>query len=147
MEVLVNTLATSTLPTASTGLAAATPSDAERFAQLMQAAPTSAGPVPEATQARAAAPTAPATPVATGADVPVQNVGERILSGMQNISQDMKQKWSVVSQTLQDGGNNLTMQDMLRLQLHLTQASVQYEVLGKAISKSTQNFDQLVRVQ
>lgn len=144
MEVLVNTLAASTLPTASTGLAAATPGDAERFAQLMQAAPTSVRPVPEATLASAAA---PATPVVTGADAPVQNVGERILSGMQNISQDMKQKWSVVSQTLQDGGNNLTMQDMLRLQLHLTQASVQYEVLGKAISKSTQNFDQLVRVQ
>lgn len=144
MEVLFNTLAASALPTAPMGLAAATPSDAERFTQLMQAAPTAAAPAPEATKASAVA---PATPVPTGTDAPVQNVGERILSGMQNISQDMKQQWSVVSQTLQAGGNNLTMQDMLRLQLHLTQASVQYEVLGKAISKSTQNFDQLVRVQ
>lgn len=134
MEVLVNTLAASTLPVAPMGLAAASPSDAERFAQLMQTAPPAAA-------------TVPATPVAPAADAPVQNVGDRILSGMQSISQDMKQQWSMVSQTLQDAGNNLTMQDMLRLQLHLTQASVQYEVLGKAISKSTQNFDQLVRVQ
>lgn len=144
MEVLVNTLAASMLPAAPTGLAAAAPSDAERFTQLMQTAPLTATHAPEQSQAAASVHAASAAPAA---HAPVQNVGDRILSGMQNISQDMQQQWNAVHQTLKDGGSHLAMQDMLRLQLHLTQASVQYEVLGKAISKSTQNFDQLVRVQ
>lgn len=146
MEVLVNTLAASSLPATTAPVADASLADAERFAQLMQADPAAASTAPTTALGHASA-TAPATPAASTADVPVQNVGDRILNGMQTISQDMQKQWNVVTQTLQDNGNNMTMQDMLQLQLHLTQASVQYEVLGKAISKSTQNFDQLVRVQ
>ena len=39
------------------------------------------------------------------------------------------------------------MQDLLKLQLQLVQVSVQYDLVGKAVSRSTQNFDQLVRIQ
>jgi type III secretion protein I len=36
--------------------------------------------------------------------------------------------------------------DMLRLQTELLQVSVQYELVGKAVSRSTQNIDTLVRM-
>lgn len=42
---------------------------------------------------------------------------------------------------------SLNIQDMLKLQMQLVQTSFQYELVGKAISRSTQNLDQLVRIQ
>lgn len=75
------------------------------------------------------------------------NVGDRILGGMQKVSQEFRDSWTQVSAMLRAGSPALDMQAMLKLQLHLTQASVQYDMLGKAVSRSTQNFDQLVRVQ
>ena len=36
--------------------------------------------------------------------------------------------------------------DMLRLQADLVQISVQYEMVGKAVSRTTQNIDTLVRM-
>ena len=138
MEVLATSLTPQLLPTAASSPVPASSSDAERFAQLMAPPPQDLSAVANTVAVQQAG-----TP-AIGAHAPV---GDRILQGMQNISQDLQKQWSAVQQTLNDGGNQLSMQDMLKLQLHLTQASVQYEVLGKAISKSTQNFDQLVRVQ
>ena len=116
---------------------AAPPSAAatQQFAALMQA-PAAEPP------AAAAAVGAPAPAIASPS-----SVGDRILSGMQNVSNDSRDTWTRVSDTLRADSPELDMQGMLSLQLHLTQASVQYDLLGKAVSRSTQNFDQLVRVQ
>ena len=37
--------------------------------------------------------------------------------------------------------------ELLKVQVALMQISVQYELIGKAVSRSTQNLDQLVKVQ
>ena len=71
----------------------------------------------------------------------------RVLNGMQNVSNDFRESWARAAATLGPDGATMDMQQLLRLQLHLAQASVQYDLVGKAISRSTQNFDQLVRVQ
>lgn len=131
------------------------------FARL--AASVTASPDAAATQRFAAlmrpAEAEPAAAIAAGGPVPANHaldptaakgpssVGDRILGGMQNVSQEFRDSWTQVSGMLRAGSPELDMQAMLKLQLHLTQASVQYDMLGKAVSRSTQNFDQLVRVQ
>lgn len=105
----------------------------QQFAALMQA-PARETAAPPATAVRL-------EPAASG------SFGDRILHGMQNVSNEFRDTWTRVSDTLRPDGPEISMQQMLSLQLHLTQASVQYDLLGKAVSRSTQNFDQLVRVQ
>lgn len=74
-----------------------------------------------------------------------RSAGEAILDGVRNLSSDFQATWQSVAHALD--GNRVTMSDMLKLQLALVQMSVQYEMVGKAISKSTQNIDQLVKMQ
>lgn len=90
-------------------------------------------------------------PAATGTASPLpaaenRTLGDNILAGMQNLSTDFQQSWKAVSQAL-EAGQDMTTADMLKLQLGLTQMSVQYDLVGKAISRSTQNLDQLVKLQ
>lgn len=75
-----------------------------------------------------------------------KSLGDAILGGIRNASADFQDKWASVQSVL-DNGNLTSVSDMLRMQLGLVQMSVQYEVLGKAVSRSTQNIDQLVKMQ
>lgn len=115
----------------------------QQFAALMRA--PAAGEVAAAPPVMAAGATAPAAavPAATG----LHSVGDRILQGMQNVSTEMRSAWDQVSDMLSPGKPMLNIQEMLGLQLHMVQASMQFELVGKAVSRSSQNFDQLVRVQ
>ena len=74
-------------------------------------------------------------------------MGDRILAGMQSVSGEFQSAWKSVSASLDANAETMGMQDLLKLQMHLVQVSVQYVLVGKAVSRSTQNFDQLVRVQ
>ena len=111
------------------------PADASataRFAEMMAPQPT---PLSEAlVQAYPPIP-------ATGG-----TMGESILSGMKNLSADFRQSWSAVNAAL-DAGPSITTTQMLKLQMGLTQLSIQYDLVGKAISRSTQNLDQLIKLQ
>jgi type III secretion protein I len=109
----------------------------QQFAALMQA------PAAEPVAAAATATPSTSAPAVTGSP----SVGDKIINGMQNVSSEFRETWTRVSDTLRADSPQMGMQEMLSLQLHLTQASVQYDLLGKAVSRSTQNFDQLVRVQ
>lgn len=122
-----------TAPTAS--MAAPDSLAAARFGAIM-GQPT---PVAEAVQA-ALAP-------ATAAGTTPGSMGERILSGMNNVSSDFQSAWKSVSTVLDASDKNMNMQDLLKLQLQLVQVSVQYDLVGKAVSRSTQNLDQLLRLQ
>lgn len=125
---------------ASTGpLGAADSLAAAQFSQIMQAAPAgavdAAGPAPQVAAA--------SQPLSTEGP---RSLGETILSGMQNLSQEFQQSWKTVNAVL-DSGSAMTTSDMLKLQMGLTQMSIQYDLVGKAISRSTQNLDQLVKMQ
>ena len=78
-----------------------------------------------------------------------ESVGERILQGMQNVSGNFQTTWKSVQASLDASASAsaMSMQELLKLQLQLVQVSVQYDLVGKAVSRSTQNLDQLVRVQ
>lgn len=98
--------------------------------------------------------TTPLTPTAQAAQAmmqttsakPSNTLGDAILSGLQNMSNDFQQSWKAVSATL-DANGPLTNTELLKLQMGVTQLSIQYDLVGKAISRSTQNIDQLVKMQ
>jgi len=108
----------------------------ERFAAIMQADPAVIS--QRALPIQSGSPTFQ-TPLATG------TMGERILSGLNNLSSDFQQSWKNVNDVL-DGGGSLTTAEMLKLQMNLTQMSIQYDLVGKVLSKSTSNIEQLVKI-
>ena len=129
-----------------TGLLVPGAADAQataRFADLMTQPPSSAAAVPAAP----ATAMAPAAPLHDG-DAPATggSLGDAILGSLKSASADFQDKWASVQGVL-DRGNFTSVSELLKLQLGVTQMSVQYEVLGKAVSRSTQNIDQLVKMQ
>lgn len=134
--------AITTVATSSTGASALTPatpsstSDVERFRQVLFAPAEGAHPNPSLAISPAAG---------EAVSAPPKNLGEAIISTLQTASTDMSRNWSTAAQLVAQP--NLTMADMLRLQMTVIQSSIQYELLGKAISKSTNNLDQILKTQ
>lgn len=138
MDIAVSTLAN--------GLQAAAPVQAplaadplamERFAELMGGTqPTAPAALNESTAALALPPPPPQD----------RTMGDSILASMQSVSSGFKQSMGMVQAAL-DSGQAMTMSDMLRVQMGLAQVSVQYELVGKAVSRAAQNLDQLVKLQ
>ena len=110
---------------------------AERFNALMQApeAPALTG-VPAALQSACAAAPLDAAPT----------LGGQILSGLRGMATEFSGKWNDIAQGLDSLGAQPAISDMMRMQSELLQVSVQYELVGKAVSRSTQNIDTLVRM-
>lgn len=140
MEIVASHLSSRLESVSDTPVAA--PPDAsavQQFAALMQA------PAPDAVAA--AAPVAASTgDSAVSASAP-ENLGDKMLQGMQKMSTEFNQNWTRVSEMLNSGNSAMDLPQMFSFQLHLAQASLQYDVATKGISRSTQNFEQLVRMQ
>ena len=117
-----------------TAVAAPDARAAERFAEIMQAGPVNAEP--------ATLDVLPAV-VSTATSA---TLGDKILGGLSSLSTDLQQSWKNDAAAVNNDGM-MTTNDMLKLQMNLTQMSVQYDLLGKAISRSTQNIEQLVKIQ
>ena len=98
-------------------------------------------PHPSASQAWAI----PALPLDSPAPLAAPSLGEAILSGLKSASTNLSSSWTNASQAL--SSPQLTMADMLMLQLTVVQSSIQYDLLGKVISKSTQNVEQIIKTQ
>lgn len=148
---IVNTAALASAIGAAQGTAATTAASATtapdalaaaRFSEIM-AQPVAIPPVVDVAQTAAASSSLPPAP-ALSADA---SVGDRILNGMHKVSEDFRHSFDSVNKMLDATGNNLNVREMLKLQLQLTQVTFQFDMVGKAVSRSTQNLDQLVRVQ
>lgn len=148
---IINTAAMAALSTATStsavGASAATaaPDAMAAAAAELMAQPSHPCRPPNALEATAAAAALQPTTNALPAN---PSVGDRILQGMENVSQTFRNSWEGVNKLLDtthaDTGN---VQDMLKLQMQLTQVAFEYDLVGKLVSRSTQNIDQLVRVQ
>jgi len=114
-----------------TATAAPTAVDATRFAEMVQ---------PPAAPLQADAGTMPVA--ATG-----QTPGESILNGMSSLGTDFKDGWAAMQQALARPAGEMTTAEMLRLQMNMVQLSVQVEMVGKVVAKTTQNLDQLTKLQ
>ena len=76
----------------------------------------------------------------------VATLGGQILSSLQGMASDFSGKWKNIAHSLDSMGAQPAISDMLRMQTELLQVSVQYELVGKAVSRSTQNIDTMVRM-
>jgi len=84
----------------------------------------------------------------TIADVaPTGTPGDSILEGMKSLGADFRESWSAMKAALDAPMSQMTLADMMRLQLQMVQISVQVELVGKTISKATTNIDQLTKLQ
>jgi len=72
-------------------------------------------------------------------------IGDAILSGLQSASDDLGQRFTQAQNMLT--GTELGVADAMRLQLSIMQASMQYELINKGVSKMTQNLDQVLKTQ
>ncbi len=108
----------------------------ERFSALMSAPPEPVSSGIEAALQAAFAPVPQAAPT----------LGGEILAGLRSVAADFSGKWRDIAHGLDGLGAQPAISDMLRLQTELLQVSVQYELVGKAVSRSTQNIDTLVRM-
>ena len=126
----------STLGPATAPLAPADPLATAQFAQMMGA------------QAPATEPPQPVVIDSAAVLLPAENrtMGDNILTGMESMSSEYRQAMTKVNAAL-DSSGDMTISDMLRLQMGLMQISVQHELVAKGISRSTQNLDQLVKIQ
>lgn len=142
MEIIAGPVAAPLQRLAASVTAAPDAAATQRFSALMQ--PSAAEGVGAVVAALPAADMPALEPAAVKGPA---SVGDRVLNGMQNVSDEFRGHWTRVSEMLRAHNPELSMESMLKLQMHLTQASMQYDMLGKAVSRATQNFDQLVRVQ
>jgi type III secretion protein I len=110
---------------------AADPQDAQRFAALMEARVNDDG----------------TAAVQSAAPAEGRTLGDNILGGLQRLSTDLQHTWTNVGDALSRMGPQPSVHDMLAVQMHLSTMSVQYELVSKAVSRSTQNIDQLVKLQ
>jgi type III secretion system YscI/HrpB-like protein len=82
-------------------------------------------------------------PSTLGADKP--GLGDAILTGLKSASDDLGQRFTHAQTML--SGPELGVADAMRLQLSIMQASMQYELINKGVSKMTQNIDQVLKTQ
>ena len=95
-----------------------------------------------------AAVAAPDAPIAASSIEKVAGTpGDAILDGMKAVGTEFREGWDQMRAALSRGSEVLTLADMLRMQMHMIQLSVQVELVGKAISRATQNIDQLAKLQ
>ena len=110
-----------------------------RFTELMSTTTPTAEPAPIA----AAIPQAIAQAYPAGEG----SLGDRILRGLNRVQSSFGETVSAVQKSLDPGAPAPGVSDLLRLQLSMAQLSLQAELVGKVIGRSTQNIDQLVRMQ
>lgn len=85
------------------------------------------------------------SPVTTGEPSAPRTLGDAILQGLQSASTDITNAWRTTGEVLNKP--DITVSDMLRVQTMLLQSSVQYELVGKAVSKSTQSLENILKTQ
>lgn len=72
--------------------------------------------------------------------------GDSILQGLNRLGEDLGRGWTRASETLK-GKEMPDMRDMLLMQVELMGMSMQHELVNKCVTRSTQNLDQLVKLQ
>jgi type III secretion protein I len=115
----------------------------ERFNAIMNAV----DPVRQHEEVFSAVPTNTVSRVSVG-DVPTgtETLGSQILATLNSASNQYTAAWNDTKLRLERVSRQESMVDMLRLQSDMLQMSVQYELVGKVVARSTQNIDTLVRM-
>ena len=111
--------------------AEAKPDDADRFAAILNQQETG-GANSVATENRPAE---------------AQTMGDRILGGLQGVADNIHDKWQQVGQVLDKQGADASAKDMLKVQAHMLEVSVEYDAVGKLVTRTSKNIEDLVKTQ
>ena len=114
--------------------------DAELFSRLLEKKGTNVQ--------NSAVLTSAAVPLAVSNDT--SNMGGSILRSLEKMGGEFRETWHDVvdvSAPTYSADPGMSMTDALRVQWHMVTIAAQYEAVGKAIGKVTQDVDQLVRMQ
>lgn len=84
-----------------------------------------------------------ATQPVAGAEL---TLGDKVLQGMQGLREHVEMKSARVKQELSTE-ESMSMREMFRTQMAMTNLMVTEDYIGKIVSKSTQTFDTLLRNQ
>lgn len=123
----------------------ADPTAVQRFTELMNAPATSSTAVPAAPPAVQAA-SAAAAPVAANNGGPAKTLGDAILNKISQVHGEVQANWQSLT-SLGQSGQAMSAGDLLRFQSTAIQTSFQFDLIGKVVSKSTQNIETLVKMQ
>ena len=74
-----------------------------------------------------------------------RNLGNAIVDGLEAASRDVTQRWQAAAKAIEKP--QIGVADLLRLQLNVVQGSLQWELVTKAIGKSAQNLEQIIKAQ
>lgn len=96
------------------------------------------------TQATATAPASVATSATTNATATAPNMGDRILSGLEGMSNDMQ---ATRQKFVQDVSGNGKVSEMYKLQLEVAQMTTNQTIIGQAGSKTSQGIQTLLKGQ
>lgn len=117
--------------------AAAAPADVARFAAAIAPPPDAAvhhaTPFSVPPQAEAAAPPA--------------SLGQAILDGMNGVRRQFDDTMTGIRSVLDNAATDLSARDMLSIQMQISMLTLQQDLMGKIVGKSTQNVDQLLKAQ
>ncbi|MHA3904749.1 EscI/YscI/HrpB family type III secretion system inner rod protein [Castellaniella sp. WN] len=89
---------------------------------------------------------APPAPFAAAPPDAAPTLGGQILNGLRGVAADVSGRWEDIARGLDSMGARPAAGEMLRLQTELLKVSVQYELVGKAVSGTTDDIDTLVRM-
>jgi type III secretion protein I len=119
-----------------------------QFAQIMSKPPPQTGSTSTDPASAAQALSKSSQPDELNLAITPPTMGDSILNGLQNMSSQFKQQITQIEAGLDSmGSGKASISDLLRLQAGMLQVSVQYELIGKVVSKSTQNLDSLLKLQ
>ncbi|WP_185961328.1 EscI/YscI/HrpB family type III secretion system inner rod protein [Telmatospirillum sp. J64-1] len=133
---------------ASQQLRPAQTSDVERFQTAMATPPADLLAPPEAPEPSAQS-AVYLQPVEPQPDLPAPPVslGQTILDGMNSLRGQFDSQVNTIRDTLTASGSDLTLQQMMSIQMQISTLSVQQDLMGKIVGKATQNVDQLLKAQ
>lgn len=135
-----------------TGVQATRPAEAgdvERFEAALLATPD-AGPAPmPSIDEQAVRPAVWIAPeeAAVAAEAPPVSLGTLILDGMNSVRGRIDDAVTSIRGVLHGAEAELTVKEMMDIQMQISTLSIQQDLLGKIVGKSTQNLDQLLKAQ
>lgn len=143
--------------------ASARPEDVQRFETAMaapSAAPAEAAPVDGVEQAalsrppveaadavRDAARLLPMAPPESAATVAPPSLGQSILDGINSVRSQFDASATRIASMLDARSTDLTVRDMMAVQMQISTFTVQQDLMGKIVGKTTQNVDQMLKAQ
>ena len=78
---------------------------------------------------------------------PRTTVGDAVLDSFQRLSSDFEKSFENFSAAMDFKNKQIGIAELMQTQVSVLRFSIEYELISKAMTKTAQNFDQLVRIQ